>query len=92
MKYGALSNADGHVRVVFDLVASEEPNLGTSLRVVWEETGGPLVSAPLAKGFGITLLERLTRRQEAAEPVLQWRPEGLRCSFTLAVTTGPERA
>ena len=92
MKYGALSSANGNVRVVCDLVAAEDRSSSTCLRIVWEETGGPLVSAPLAKGFGITLIERLTRRQEAAEPVLQWRPEGLRCSFTLAVTTGAERA
>ena len=92
IKYGALSNAGGRVRVVCDLVSSGEPGSGRSLRIVWAETGGPVVSEPLVKGFDITLIERLTRRQESAEPPLQWRKAGLRCSFILPVTPGSKPA
>jgi len=86
IKYGALSNAAGRVRLCCEIKAAETKSDAPLLVMVWEETGGPAVVPPSAKGFGITLLERLTRRQEPAEPVLDWRGDGLRCHITLRIS------
>jgi len=51
----------------------------------WEENGGPAIAAPSSTGFGLTLLERLTRRNEQTEPVFEWRAAGLYCCFSLRV-------
>jgi two-component sensor histidine kinase len=85
IKYGALSNGYGRValaiEVKWDRVREEQPLL--VLR--WEETGGPAVTAPTAKGFGLTLLERLTRRHDQVDQVLEWRASGLYCCVSLRV-------
>ena len=85
IKYGALS--DGHGRVIlaievkWDRSREEQPLL--ILR--WEEFGGPAVTTPSAKGFGLTLLERLTRRHNQADQMLEWRASGLFCCVSLHV-------
>jgi two-component sensor histidine kinase len=55
VKYGALSNGNGHVSVTWDL-----PKSGGSKRLIlrWEERGGPTVRPPERKGFGSQLIER----------------------------------
>ena len=52
----------------------------------WEENGGPATALPADRGFGLTLLERLTRRNEQAEPVFEWRAAGLYCCFSLRMS------
>ncbi len=84
IKYGALANGTGRVEVDCELVESAQGNQQV-LRVVWKESGGPKVTPPLIKGFGVTLLERLTRRQSVPEPLFEWRPEGLLCRFELRI-------
>ena len=84
IKYGALANGSGRVAIDCEL-AQRAPGDLQELRIVWKESGGPEVSPPLTKGFGITLLERLTRRQSGPEPLFEWRPDGLLCRFTLRV-------
>ncbi|MCC2099193.1 MAG: GAF domain-containing protein, partial [Hyphomicrobiales bacterium] len=51
-KYGALSDRHGRVKIVWDA----QP--GDDLRLMWRETGGPAVVAPMRKGFGSTLINR----------------------------------
>ena len=84
IKYGALSNAAGRVKVDCELAEGAQGDLQV-LRIAWEETGGPEVNAPRTKGFGVTLLERLTRRQFAPEQLFEWRPGGLLCRFELRI-------
>jgi len=83
IKYGALSNDHGRVvlaiEVKWDRIREQQPEL--ILR--WEESGGPAVTAPSAKGFGLTLLERLTRRHDQVDQVLEWRASGLHCCVAL---------
>ncbi|MCO6052334.1 GAF domain-containing protein [Mesorhizobium sp. RP14(2022)] len=50
MKYGALSNDDGHVTIAW------ETN-GDDLALHWREHGGPSVSEPTRKGFGSKLIQ-----------------------------------
>ena len=86
IKYGALSNSDGRVSLRFEMRPEAGGADPATLVILWQETGGPEVIAPLSKGFGINLLERLARRQEPDAPVLDWAPHGLRCNITLRLT------
>lgn len=85
IKYGALSNGSGRVDLKF---RTQPPSndAGPALVMVWTESGGPAVSTPSARGFGIGLIERLTKRQTHGETVLDWRPDGLRCCIELPIT------
>jgi two-component sensor histidine kinase len=73
-KYGALSNGTGRVHVSWDLV---EPR---KLKLSWQEAGGPPVVAPARTGFGSRLIEASFGN---GENCLDFRPDGLRCSFEL---------
>ena len=48
-KYGSWS-AGGHVSVSWE-------RMNGTLKVIWEETGGPSVKPPLRKGLGTTLIK-----------------------------------
>ena len=75
-KYGALSNGSGRLGVTWRVVGGDADR---KVMVRWRETGGPPVSSPQRKGFGSLLIER----SFGAKPdgCLQFRPEGLICSF-----------
>ena len=53
IKYGALSNAAGRVRITWRL---EESDAGPELMVGWLERGGPPVATPSRGGFGSKLI------------------------------------
>ncbi|MHA6287718.1 sensor histidine kinase [Maricaulis sp. CAU 1757] len=76
IKYGALSNEDGRVRL-------SVTKLETGLQLVWQEIGGPPVSEPKTKGFGSQLLGTAFRGSQG-EAVLRFPPEGVVCTLTLA--------
>ncbi len=86
IKYGALSHETGRVRLGFEMRGEADRGDPATLLILWQEMGGPAVTAPQRKGFGINLLERIARRQEPGAPVLDWAPEGLRCNITLRLT------
>jgi PAS domain S-box-containing protein len=70
-KYGALSRAEGSVRVTWRLAEER-------LLIRWEETGGPPVEAqPGRRGFGTRVIDGTVRTQLGGEARLDWRPEGL---------------
>lgn len=84
IKYGALSNGTGRVALSFEADHSSET--GPLLVMHWKENGGPTVEAPDTRGFGIKLIERLTKRQRAGNTVLDWKPEGLQCCVEIPIT------
>ena len=53
LKYGALSNARGQVRLSWAVEVKAD---GPSLVVRWKESGGPAATRPAAAGFGTTLI------------------------------------
>ncbi|MGY8709047.1 PAS domain S-box protein [Bradyrhizobium sp. 18BD] len=75
-KYGALSNAKGHVRLTWS--HSEDGQL--ALR--WTELGGPSVNAPQRKGFGSRLIEG-TIKPLGGKVRFDWRAEGLVCEIAV---------
>ena len=87
IKYGALSNGAGRVAAYLRGGVDGRPDEQPLLILRWEENGGPATALPADRGFGLghTLLERLARRNEQAEPVFEWRAAGLYCCFSLRV-------
>ncbi len=73
-KHGALSNNEGRVGVTIAVV---DPGAGARLRLVWAETSGPPVTAPVRRGLGRSMLEHAAVSQLKAEAAIDFRPEGL---------------
>jgi PAS domain S-box-containing protein len=78
-KYGALSVAEGQIRVEW----SHATNGQLILR--WTEVGGPPTNPPTRKGFGTTMIETMIRDREG-EVRLDFDVEGLVCEVTLPAT------
>jgi PAS domain S-box-containing protein len=79
VKYGALSNGCGQVRLTWDRPC--QPNL---LKLVWQEDGGPQVNPPRQKGFGSHLIERAFGGQ-LGDAKLLFNPPGLTCTLEIAL-------
>ncbi len=81
MKYGALSDENGHITVHWakDMPARE-------LTIEWQEVGGPPVSEPSRKGFGFRLINEAVPRQLSGKVDLVYEPDGLRCRISLPLS------
>jgi PAS domain S-box-containing protein len=75
-KYGALSAPEGRITVTWD-----RDSRGAR-HIRWEEDGGPPVTPPARRSFGVNVLE-LTLRGVGGRTQLTWRPRGLVCEFEL---------
>lgn len=73
VKYGALSLAEGWVKV--DWVTDS----GGVVRITWTESGGPPVQPPTRKGFGSVLLSRGLAAELGSNVALDYRPQGVTC-------------
>jgi PAS domain S-box-containing protein len=71
MKFGALATDTGRV----DLRWMRLPDDGFELS--WSETGGPTVTPPAKRGFGLTLLEDVTSRELNGATQIDFRPAGV---------------
>jgi two-component sensor histidine kinase len=81
-KYGALSNDSGTVTLDWEVV---QEDAGPKLRLIWTETGGPPVTAPVQRGFGSRLIERSARDQLGGEATVDFLPCGVVCTVTCAL-------
>jgi two-component sensor histidine kinase len=73
-KYGALSNDNGQIALDWEVLEDD----GTrKLRLIWTETGGPPVVAPVQRGFGSRLIERSARDQLGGEATVDFLPRGV---------------
>jgi two-component sensor histidine kinase len=73
-KYGALSNDTGTVAADWEILEDSD---GRKLRLIWTEAGGPLVTAPVQRGFGSRLVERSARDQLGGEATVDFLPRGV---------------
>ncbi|MFQ6162704.1 HWE histidine kinase domain-containing protein [Sinorhizobium meliloti] len=73
VKYGALSIPEGQVRVRWEVEEASAP----SLRLVWQESGGPPVTPPTSSGFGTQLIDFAVNRELAGRVELNYAPAGL---------------
>ncbi|HWY63988.1 MAG TPA: sensor histidine kinase, partial [Rhizomicrobium sp.] len=80
-KYGALSNATGSVHVRWTILPD-----GKTLQFNWQECGGPPVSPPHHRGFGLRLIEHGMERELSGKVKLDFRPEGLVCIWEMKLT------
>ena len=85
VKYGALSNAVGHIDIAWRLVEQT----GSQVELTWQETGGPTVKRRAA-GFGTKLIDRVLRDLGAGTEI-KFDPQGVRCTvvFPLQRTSAP---
>jgi two-component system CheB/CheR fusion protein len=94
VKHGALSVAEGNVRVTWSVEVEAEAE---TLVLDWVEVDGPPVSATRANGFGMMLIERGLKQDMGAEIEVEFRPTGvcarLRAPLqTVATAATPELA
>ena len=76
-KYGSLSKPGGFVELAWSVSRGRG---GEQLSLVWREKAGPLVAAPVRRGFGTSLIER---GLPDARIERRFEPEGFVCSVEL---------
>jgi two-component sensor histidine kinase len=81
-KYGALSNETGTVRLDWE-ITEDAPK--PRLRMIWTEAGGPVVTAPVQRGFGSRLIERSARDQLGGEATVDFLPRGVVYTISCAL-------
>jgi PAS domain S-box-containing protein len=79
VKFGSLSTEVGRVEVTWRRTDDG------GLELLWQESHGPPVIAPTRRGFGSTLLEKVTGRELGGSVRVDFRAEGVRA----VVTVGP---
>ena len=77
-RHGALSVPGGRVEVGWTLTQD-----GKALRLTWREAGGPAITTPGPRGFGLRLVEQGLAREIAGSVDLQLAREGLTCSWEM---------
>jgi two-component sensor histidine kinase len=80
VKYGSLSVSSGKVEISWAHTA------GSDIVLVWQERGGPPVSAPSKRGFGTKLLDQLIAAEIGGSLKADYDPEGLRCEIRFSAT------
>lgn len=79
LKYGALSETGGEVRIAWDVAVEDGLPV---FSINWSEHNGPPVKPPNRRGFGQTVIERLSAHAIGGEVDLQYDPAGLTWSLT----------
>ena len=77
VKYGALSNGKGEVRIAWGLV---DDTAQPRLELRWQESDGPPVAPPQHKSFGSLLLARTLHGAR-----VEFMPNGVSCTLEIAL-------
>jgi PAS domain S-box-containing protein len=80
-KYGALSIPAGRVSVSWECGNSDDT--AASAMIVWRETGGPPVSAPIQYGYGTSLICDLIPHELGGTVDLAFSSEGVCCTIEI---------
>ena len=83
VKYGALSVAGGLVGVSW---TTEGEGVARTLRLRWEERGGPRVHAPEVRGFGSQLIEGAIGYELGGKVVVAFEPGGVVCKMIVPLS------
>jgi two-component sensor histidine kinase len=83
MKYGALSTPDGRLALEWSFVPEGDMN---RLVLEWKERGGPRVTPPETRSFGMRLIKTSTANEPGSRIDLDFAAEGLTCRFSFLVT------
>jgi PAS domain S-box-containing protein len=84
--HGALSNGEGG-QVDVNWRMAPTPN-GDQMRLRWRESGGPLVTSPIHRGFGSRLQASLAEELHG-EVSLEYAPTGVVCTIVVPVSAAP---
>jgi PAS domain S-box-containing protein len=84
LKYGSLSRPGGELAVTWKVEREASP-FPTRLDLVWQESGGPPVTAPTRQGFGSRLL-KVTAAELGARAKVDFAPAGLRWEIGIDLT------
>jgi two-component system CheB/CheR fusion protein len=80
MKFGALSERQGHLNVHWEVSREPAPRLS----IEWRESGVAIVArAPLQSGFGQEFIEQALPYQLDADTSFELRPGGLLCRISM---------
>jgi PAS domain S-box-containing protein len=79
VKYGALSNQSGRIRIAWEVLPDHPFR---RIKLSWKERGGPPVTPSDRKGFGSRLIERAFSG-EAGGAAFAFEPQGLTCTLEL---------
>jgi two-component sensor histidine kinase len=85
-KYGALSTSRGSVSIDWRVTGTADRR---ELKLHWQETGGPPVSAPAERGLGMILIEESLAAHGGVVTV-EYGPEGLSCTLRLPLPSVKE--
>ena len=75
-KHGALSSSKGKV----DMRIADGDG---SLSMIWQESGGPTVTAPQQKSYGLTIIQNAIAREFNGNVDLTFHADGVRCDITV---------
>ncbi|WP_201860293.1 HWE histidine kinase domain-containing protein [Microvirga soli] len=76
VKYGALSNEGGEVRIAWSVNNGPEKRL----HLVWSESNGPAVEIPQRRGFGTRLIERSLAQDLHGRATIDFARTGIVCT------------
>jgi PAS domain S-box-containing protein len=75
-KHGALSSPAGKVSLDWQLQDD-------GLVLHWAETGGPAITQPSSRSFGLKVIVASIEQQLGGKAAFDWNPKGLRCDFSI---------
>jgi len=75
IKYGALSDPDGHVKIIWSIAGTGTPIFS----LTWSEAGGPQVQEPTRQGYGTRYVRSAFGSLFGVAPEIFFAPEGFRC-------------
>lgn len=82
IKYGALSNASGHVAISAAISGSKE-----RFGFTWVESGGPSVQTPTRQSFGTRLIEQGFAGELKGESHLSFETSGVICKLDIPLAS-----
>lgn len=84
-KYGALSTADGRLRVSW---GASQAGAQRQIHLTWQERGGPPVPDGARRGFGTKLIEQACDYELGGSLELRFSPEGLTAEIAFPAGEG----
>jgi PAS domain S-box-containing protein len=84
-KYGALSNDTGRIHIAWSIVPSKD---AAAMKFTWAEEDGPAVKAPVRRGFGSQIIEKVLAVDFGGKVAINYRTDGLVVDLTAPVELG----
>lgn len=83
-KYGALTQAGGHIDVAWKREAE-----GAPVQIIWSESGLAGVKAPAKQGFGLNMIRMSASHELGPAVETEWRENGLQVRLQLPAPRAP---